>query len=103
MFRKFLAAGIQYKSNALVVGGDITGKAMIPVINQGKGRYVGFLFGREEVATTPEELEKVKKDIGAVGFYPIVVEPDEAEELEKDPGNGQALRARDVPNVSGSG
>jgi hypothetical protein len=85
VFRKFLAAGIQYKANALVVGGDITGKAMIPVIHQGKGRYVGYLFGREECATNPEELERVKKDIGAVGFYPIVVEPDEAEALEKDP------------------
>jgi len=85
VFRKFLAAGIQYKANALVVGGDITGKAMIPVVHQGKGRYVGYLFGREEVATTLEELEKVKKDIGAVGFYPIVVEPEEAEALEKDP------------------
>lgn len=52
VFRKFLAAGIQYKANALVVGGDITGKAMIPVVHQGKGRYVGYLFGREEAATT---------------------------------------------------
>jgi Icc-related predicted phosphoesterase len=85
VFRKFLAAGMQYKVNALVVGGDITGKAMIPVVNQGKGRYIGYLFGREEVATNAEELERVKKDIGAVGFYPIVVEPDEAEALEKDP------------------
>ena len=34
VFRKFLAAGIQYKANALVVGGDITGKAMIPVFTR---------------------------------------------------------------------
>jgi uncharacterized protein len=91
VFRKFLAAGIKYKANALVVGGDITGKAMIPVVHQGNGRYVGYLFGGELVATNPEELEKIKKEIGAVGFYPIAVEPDEAGELEKDP---QAMGAR---------
>ena len=85
VFRKFLSAGIQYKANALIVGGDITGKAMIPVIHQAHDRYVGYLFGREECATTPEELAGIKKEIGAVGFYPIVVEPDEAEALEKDP------------------
>ncbi len=85
VFRKFLSAGIQYKTNALVVGGDITGKAMVPVVHQGKGRYVGYLFGGALTASDPQELEKVKKEIGAVGFYPIVVEPDEAEALEKDP------------------
>ena len=84
VFRKFLSAGIQYKANALVVGGDITGKAMVPVVHQAKDRYVGYLFGREEVASSTEDLEKIKKEIGAVGFYPIVVEPDEAEALEKD-------------------
>jgi Icc-related predicted phosphoesterase len=85
VFRKFLAAGIQYKANALVVGGDVTGKAMVPVTHQGDGRYVGYIFGREEVANSPEEIEKVKKSISSVGFYPIVIEKDEAEELESNP------------------
>jgi hypothetical protein len=83
-FRKFLASGLQYKANALIVGGDVTGKAMVPVIHQGGGRYVGYVFGRQEVATNAEELERVKKGISNVGFYPIVVEKDEAEELERD-------------------
>jgi Icc-related predicted phosphoesterase len=38
VFRKFLASGIQYKANALMVGGDVTGKAMIPVRHLGGGR-----------------------------------------------------------------
>ncbi|MGB9641287.1 MAG: metallophosphoesterase family protein [Anaerolineales bacterium] len=84
VFRKFLAAAMQYKANVLIVGGDVTGKAMIPVVNQGNGVYVGYLFGRKEEATTPEELERVKRDISNVGFYPIVLEKDEADELEND-------------------
>ena len=85
VFRKFLASGMQYKVNALMVGGDVTGKAMVPVIHQGAGRYQATLFGEEKKSTTPDELEKLKKSIGNVGFYPIVLEPDEAEELENDP------------------
>ncbi len=85
VFRKFLAAGIQYKASALIVGGDVTGKAMVPVTHHGDGRYIGYVFGRQEVATTTEALEKVKKDISAVGFYPIVIEKEEAEELEASP------------------
>lgn len=85
VFRKFLGAGIQYKANALMVGGDVTGKAMIPVIHQGGGTYEAHLFGQAKRASTPDELENLKKAIGQVGFYPIVLEKDEAEALEADP------------------
>ncbi len=85
VFRKFLASGIQYKVNALMVGGDVTGKAMVPVIHQGSGHYQAHLFGADKTAATPAELESLKKAISNVGFYPIVLEQDEAQELEGDP------------------
>ncbi len=85
VFRKFLAAGIQYKASALMVGGDVTGKAMIPIIHQGGGHYGAELFGAQKKATTPQELEAVKKAIAQVGFYPIALEKEEAAELESDP------------------
>lgn len=84
-FRKFLSAAFQYQADLLVVGGDVTGKAMVPVVHQGKGCYVGHVFGRREEACTPDELEKLKKTISNVGFYPIVLEQDEAAALESDP------------------
>ena len=83
-FRKFLSAAMQYQANVLITGGDLTGKAMIPIVHQGGGAYHGYLFGREERPSTPEELEKFKQTISNVGFYPIVLEPDEAAELEAD-------------------
>ena len=84
-FANLLLPALQYKANVLIVGGDVTGKAMIPVIHQGGGRYTANLFGGEQNAATLDELEKVKKTISNVGFYPIVLEKDEAEELESDP------------------
>jgi len=83
-FRKFLSAGLQYKANIMITGGDLTGKAMIPVIHQGGGHYAGYLFGRKEEPSTPEELEKFTQTISNVGFYPIILEKDEAQELESD-------------------
>jgi Icc-related predicted phosphoesterase len=85
VFRKFISAGLQYQANVLIVGGDVTGKAMIPVIHQGGGRFLSHLFGGDQIATNSEQLEKVKKSISNVGFYPIVLEKDEAEELEANP------------------
>lgn len=83
-FRKYLSAALEYKANVLLTGGDLTGKAMIPIVYQGGGRYVGHLFGRKEEPSTPAELEHFKQTISNVGFYPIVLEPDEAAELEAD-------------------
>src|SRR3989304_9636467 len=47
-FRKFLGAALQYQAKALIVGGDVTGKAMIPILHKGGGRYEAYLFGRKE-------------------------------------------------------
>ncbi len=91
VFRKFLSAALQYKADALIVGGDVTGKAMVPIVHQGNGVYVGHLFGRREEAATPEALEKFKRTVSNVGFYPIVLEKDEAAELES---NRDKLNAR---------
>jgi Icc-related predicted phosphoesterase len=85
VFSKFLAAGIQYKANALMVGGDVTGKAMIAVIHDGGGRYEAELFGETKKAATPDGLRALQKSISHVGFYPIVLDKDEAEDLEGNP------------------
>ena len=68
-----IASSMQYQASVLIVGGDVTGKAMVPVIHQGNGKYVGSWFGKEETACSPDELEKIKKEISRVGFYPIVL------------------------------
>jgi Icc-related predicted phosphoesterase len=85
VYRKFLSAAMQYQANVLIVGGDVTGKAMSPIVHQGGGHYMGYVFGRKEEPSSPEELEKLKKTISNVGFYPIVVEQDEAQALEASP------------------
>lgn len=84
-FRKFLGAALQYQANTLVVGGDVTGKAMIPIIHQTNGSYIGYLFGKKEEVSTKVELGNLANRISKVGFYPIVLETDEADELEKNP------------------
>jgi Icc-related predicted phosphoesterase len=83
-WRKFISAAFQYQANVLIVGGDITGKAMVPVVHQGGGRYLAFLFGRREEPGSPQALQKLTQTISNVGFYPILLEKDEAAALEAD-------------------
>jgi uncharacterized protein len=36
-FRKFLNAGKAYGAHAVILGGDVTGKALVPVVEQAGG------------------------------------------------------------------
>jgi uncharacterized protein len=82
-FRKFLGAVRQYHAQHALIGGDLTGKAIIPVVKQG-GRYEAWLFGNQEVAETEAELRRLQEKIGDVGFYDHVCDAQEARELDAD-------------------
>ena len=56
-FRKFINAGKFYEANVLVMGGDITGKLLIPIIKEQNGCYRATVQGRVEQLTTDEELK----------------------------------------------
>ena len=47
--RKFLNAGKFYGVDAVVMGGDITGKMIVPVIEEPGGKFSTQLFGRKRV------------------------------------------------------
>jgi Icc-related predicted phosphoesterase len=69
LWRKFLHAARVYEAGVLVMGGDVTGKVVVPLVEDG-GAYVAELFGRAERAGSEEELEDLEKRIRANGMYP---------------------------------
>jgi len=84
-FYKFLNAGKIYGVDAVILGGDVTGKALVPLVAQGTSRYKANLFGKEEVAQDDVELEALEKRIRTLGFYPYRTTPDEYERMAADP------------------
>jgi uncharacterized protein len=68
-FRKFLSGASVYKADALILGGDITGKIVIPIISTGNGTFRADYLGREEVAKTPDELSRLEQLIADSGYY----------------------------------
>lgn len=86
VFRKFLRAGLTYEADALVVGGDITGKAIVPLVHLGDGRYEAYLFGTRHEARTQQERIQLQKLIGNVGFYAVELEQDEVQAARHDSG-----------------
>lgn len=83
-FRKFLNAGKFYGVDAIVLGGDITGKMIVPVVEESAGRYYAQLFGRKRVVDA-DGLAGLNKFIADAGFYPQPMTIDEINVLKDDP------------------
>src|SRR5689334_18657018 len=58
-WRKFLGAGRFYGVDALVMGGDLTGKAIVPIERRGDGTHVTQFLGETRTASGPEQLEEL--------------------------------------------
>src|SRR3990172_3110751 len=90
-FRKFINAGKFYDANVIVMGGDIQGKLMIPIIKESNGRYRATMQGRVEQITTSEELDGLRAGLDILGFYYKIMEEDEFRVLQADPKAVNAL------------
>lgn len=74
--RKFLNAAHFYKADVILMGGDITGKMIIPVVREAPDRFRATVFGHEyEVDSTG--LPPLRKLISDAGYYVLEAEPDE--------------------------
>lgn len=90
-FRKFINAGKFYKVNVIVMGGDIQGKLMIPIIKESNGNHRATVQGRVERLTSEEELKILMSRLDTLGFYYKVMEEDEFKVLQADPQSVNAL------------
>jgi uncharacterized protein len=82
-WKKFINAGKFYNADILVLGGDMTGKALVPFIKDAQGKYkVNFL--EEEMLLDEAGKLTMEKNISDRGYYPINVTDDEYDELNAD-------------------
>jgi uncharacterized protein len=84
-WRKFLNAAAFYKVDMVILGGDVTGKVMVPIVDQG-GRWKVTVRGQEYTLETQQELEDIQKQIRNTGSYPAIVSPDELQVMAKEEG-----------------
>lgn len=97
---KFLNAGKFYGADVLILGGDMTGKAVVPFIHQGGKNYRVTLLEQEFPITNEDELADMIKRVRSRGYYPYLTNPDEIAGLEKDPERVQRIFANEVLKVA---
>jgi Icc-related predicted phosphoesterase len=83
-FGKFINTASFYKADVLVLGGDVTGKLLIPVITD-NGQFRATIMGQVRHAKNEEELKKMKGLIEYMGFYHITITAEEFAALKENP------------------
>lgn len=84
-WRKFLNAAAFYKADLVILGGDVTGKVMVPITTH-DGYWEVVLGGETQRIETREELADVEKRIRNRGSYPAIMSPDELTWLTQEEG-----------------
>jgi uncharacterized protein len=79
-WRKFLNSAAFYKADLVVLGGDVTGKAMVPVTAH-NGYWELTWRGETLRLDSKSELDAAMARIRNSGFYPAIVSPDELTHL----------------------
>src|SRR6266702_404506 len=84
-WRKFLNAAAFYKADMVILGGDVTGKVMIPIVAH-NGYWQVTVRGESQRIENREKLAEVEQQIRNRGSYPAVVTPDELQHLREQEG-----------------
>lgn len=98
-FRKFLNAGAFYDVDYLILGGDITGKTLVPVQRSARGWTINFRDHRY-VDVDDEEARAIEQQIRDVGQYPVRGDRDELEALHDEGLREQAFHTAMVASVT---
>ncbi len=84
-WRKFLNAAAFYKADMVILGGDVTGKVMIPIVAH-NGYWQVTIRGESQRIENREALAEVEKQIRNRGSYPAIVSPEELRHLSEAEG-----------------
>ena len=84
-WKKFISAGKFYKAEVLILGGDMTGKAIVPIIHQGGETWKAVLLQQDFMLHGQAEVDDMAQKITSRGYYPYRTTPDEIAELGAHP------------------
>jgi len=81
-WRKFLNAAKFYGCDVLVCGGDMTGKAIVPLVEE--DGHFSFTLAAERQVVSAGQITEVENTIRRKGYYPLRVTPERLHQLDQD-------------------
>jgi Icc-related predicted phosphoesterase len=82
-WRKFLNAAKFYDADVLICGGDMTGKAIVPIVEE-NGHFTLTMGGQTQTVTS-DQVSDVEGQIRRKGYYPLRMTVERLHELDQHP------------------
>ena len=83
VWRKFLNASAMLEVNTAICGGDLTGKMIVPIVEQEDKKYAYYFMGKNHIVEK-NEVDTASKNIRGIGYYPYLTNWKEYEDMTKD-------------------
>ena len=83
-FRKFISAISIYNVDAAIALGDLAGKMVVPVFDNGNGTYDVNFLAQDIHLNNKTELDQQLAKINNIGFYPYMTDKKEADHLRSN-------------------
>jgi len=85
-WEKMCRAPKVFKADVAMMCGDLTGKAIMPIIQEKEDRWFVQPHGKKKTIKKQKDLDKFIKFTKDEGYYPKVLTPDELEKLKETKG-----------------
>lgn len=100
VWKKWLRVQSHHNIDILLLCGDLTGKALVPIIDQGNGTHKASYFGRNWELITEEEIKRMEERLESAGAYHFRCDKGEVAELQSNPGRvNQLISAKIVERM----
>ncbi|MFW9908729.1 MAG: phosphoesterase [Candidatus Thorarchaeota archaeon] len=80
-----------FKVDVAMMCGDLTGKAVMPIIKEKEDRWFAQPFGKKKVFKKQKDLDKFIEFTSTEGYYPAILTPEELAGLQEDKAKVKAL------------
>ena len=95
-WRKFINAGSFYQVDVIILGGDMTGKAVVPIVYQGDQTHQVTFLEHEMLLQGEDQVQEMVRKIKSRGYYPYLTTPDEMTEISQNPEKVSQIFASEV-------
>lgn len=90
-WKKFLNAGKFYGADVLILGGDMTGKALVPISRLPDGTFKATLLQQEFILKNEDEARDMERRVGSRGYYPFRASPEQLALFQANPARVDAF------------
>ncbi len=84
VFKKFINSAKFYEAQVIVLGGDMVGKMIVPLVEQANHSFRANYLGKVYDVSAGEEVKHLEQTLENSGLYPVRVSPEEVKAFGED-------------------